>query len=113
MGMPLHSFCYRPDTKLCRLHTLSVSCHDRARQISDGQLSFGPNAVVAVIAHTGYDMEDAMIVNKGAMERDNDIIQNGDGDVDCWIRRKFWSMQCDTAEIRVTYCICGKASIRP
>ena len=29
----------------------------------------GCNAVVAVIAYTGYDMEDAMIINKAAYER--------------------------------------------
>ena len=29
----------------------------------------GMNAIVAVISYTGYDMEDAMILNKSAHER--------------------------------------------
>ena len=29
----------------------------------------GTNAIVAVITYTGYDMEDAMIINKSSMER--------------------------------------------
>jgi DNA-directed RNA polymerase I subunit RPA2 len=71
MGVPLHTFPYRSDTKLYRLHTpqrpiASNSSYDKYR-LDDYPL--GTNAVVAVLSHTGYDMEDAMIVNKSAVER--------------------------------------------
>jgi len=33
------------------------------------QAPSGTSAVVAVISYTGYDMEDAMIINKSAYER--------------------------------------------
>ena len=71
MGMPLHSFCYRPDTKIYRLHTPQrpVAMTGQYDRYQMDNYPLGTNAVVAVIAHTGYDMEDAMIVNKGAMER--------------------------------------------
>jgi DNA-directed RNA polymerase I subunit RPA2 len=71
MGMPMHSFCYRPDTKLYRLHTPQrpIALTAAYDQLHVDEYPLGTNAVVAVLAYTGYDMEDAMIVNKGSMER--------------------------------------------
>ena len=31
--------------------------------------AMGTNAVVAVISYTGYDMEDAMIINRASLDR--------------------------------------------
>ena len=71
MGLPMHSFCYRPDTKLYRLQTPQrpIAMTDAYDRYHIDEYPLGTNAVVAVLAYTGYDMEDAMIVNKGSMER--------------------------------------------
>ncbi|KAJ1880468.1 hypothetical protein LPJ57_002233 [Coemansia sp. RSA 486] len=71
MGTPLLSLPYRTDNKLYRLQTGQTPIC-RPRIYDDyGVDSYpnGTNAVVAVISYTGYDMEDAMILNKSAHER--------------------------------------------
>lgn len=71
MGVPVHSFPHRHDNKMYRLQTpqkplARTSEEDR---LHVDQYPQGFNGVVAVVAYTGYDMEDAMIVNKASMER--------------------------------------------
>ncbi|XP_029376986.1 DNA-directed RNA polymerase I subunit RPA2 isoform X3 [Echeneis naucrates] len=71
MGFPLHSFMERSDNKLYRLQTPQsplVRPYMYDHYNLDNYPS-GTNAVVAVISYTGYDMEDAMIVNKSSWER--------------------------------------------
>jgi len=71
MGTPYHAHPYRMDNKVYRLlfpqkplvRTLNYINYDF------DQAPSGTNAVVAVISYTGYDMEDAMIINKSAYER--------------------------------------------
>jgi len=71
MGTPYHNHPYRVDNKIYRIlfpqqplvRTTKYLEYDFNRCPS------GTNAVVAVISYTGYDMEDAMIINKGAYER--------------------------------------------
>lgn len=71
MGTPMHSICYRSDTKLYRLHTpqrpIAMTCAYDKYSLDDYAL--GTNAVVAVLAYTGYDMEDAMILNRASVDR--------------------------------------------
>ena len=71
MGVPLHSFCYRPDTKLYRLQTPQrpIALTNAYDNYHIDEYPLGTNAVVAVLANTGYDMEDAMIMNKGSLQR--------------------------------------------
>ena len=71
MGTPMHSICFRSDTKLYRLHTPQrpVALTYTYDKYALDNYALGTNAVVAVLAYTGYDMEDAMILNKGSLTR--------------------------------------------
>ncbi|KAJ3090585.1 hypothetical protein HK102_003291 [Quaeritorhiza haematococci] len=71
MGTPAQNFPHRTDNKLYRLQTgqtpiVRPALHDEFGL--DGYPN-GMNAVVAVISYTGYDMEDASIINKSSHER--------------------------------------------
>jgi DNA-directed RNA polymerase I subunit RPA2 len=71
MGTPIHSFKFRGDNKLYRILNVQspvVQTKTHAEYFMD-EYPQGCNAVVAVISFTGYDMEDAMIINKGSYER--------------------------------------------
>ncbi|KAM0684280.1 hypothetical protein MDAP_000048 [Mitosporidium daphniae] len=71
MGTPLHAFPFRSDSKLYRLQS-GQSPVVRPSLFNTYQMDSHPNganAVVAVISYTGYDMEDAMIINKSSFER--------------------------------------------
>ncbi|KAL6045372.1 DNA-directed RNA polymerase subunit beta [Balamuthia mandrillaris] len=71
MATPCHSWRHRVDNKMYRLQTpQSPICRtDTYREYEVDNYPIGANAVVAVISYTGYDMEDAMIINKSAFER--------------------------------------------
>jgi len=61
----------RADNKLYRLQNVQFPLVQTRGQTTYAidEYPNGCNAVVAVISYTGYDMEDAMIINKGSMER--------------------------------------------
>lgn len=71
MGIPCNSYAYRADNKLLCLHypqrPISRTRH-QAPFLAD-EYPQGTNAVIAVISYTGYDMEDAFILNKASVER--------------------------------------------
>ncbi|CAI7472788.1 CRE_collapsed_G0056890.mRNA.1.CDS.1 [Saccharomyces cerevisiae] len=71
MGTPGVALCHRSDNKLYRLQTGQTPIVKANLYDDYGMDNFpnGFNAVVAVISYTGYDMDDAMIINKSADER--------------------------------------------
>lgn len=71
MGTPSTALQHRTDNKLYRLQTGQTPVVRPRLHDSYAMDAFpnGTNAVVAVISYTGYDMEDAMILNKSAHER--------------------------------------------
>ncbi|KAF0465383.1 beta and beta-prime subunits of DNA dependent RNA-polymerase [Gigaspora margarita] len=71
MGTPSTAIMHRTDSKLYRLQTGQTPIVRPVLHNTLGLDGFpnGTNAIVAVISYTGYDMEDAMIINKSAHER--------------------------------------------
>lgn len=71
MGTAYHNHPYRADNKIYKISNPQlplVRC-DKFEQIGFNEYPSGTNAVVAVISYTGYDIEDAMIINKSSYER--------------------------------------------
>jgi DNA-directed RNA polymerase I subunit RPA2 len=71
MGTPCHNFPHRSDNKIYRIMTPEIPIV-RTNTYSEYNFDLYPsgiNSVVAVISYTGYDMEDAMIINKSAYDR--------------------------------------------
>ena len=71
MAIPYFNFPYRCDNKTYRIlfpqsPIVKTRIHD---EYGFDYYPSGTNVVVAVLAYTGYDMEDAMIINKSAYER--------------------------------------------
>ncbi|KAF0691980.1 Aste57867_16886 [Aphanomyces stellatus] len=71
MGTPAHSIPYRTDNKMYRIQTpqAPIVHNERLQEYQLDEYPLGTNAVVAVISYTGFDMEDAMILNKSSYER--------------------------------------------
>lgn len=71
MGTASHTLRYRSDNKMYSVLSpqsplVRTSAYDHYEL---DNYPLGTNAIVAVISYTGYDMEDAMIINKASMER--------------------------------------------
>ncbi|OMJ24511.1 putative DNA-directed RNA polymerase I subunit RPA2 [Smittium culicis] len=71
MGTPSQALRHRADNKLYWLQSGQTPVVRPALYDNFGIDGYpnGMNAVVAVLAYTGYDMEDAMILNKSGLER--------------------------------------------
>ncbi|GAB0497798.1 hypothetical protein MMPV_009135 [Pyropia vietnamensis] len=72
LGTPAHNFASRTDAKVYRL-TMPAAPLVRneaiASQLGADVFPNGFNAVVAVLSYTGYDMEDAMTINRASLDR--------------------------------------------
>lgn len=71
MGTPCHNWHQQSQTKLYRLQTPAAPLFRPVHydNINMDDFAMGTNAIIAVISYTGYDMEDAMVVNKSSYER--------------------------------------------
>jgi DNA-directed RNA polymerase I subunit RPA2 len=67
----VQAYNHRTDTKLYRLYTPQkpIARTKQYDELCMDEYPQGTNMVVAVCAYTGFDMEDAMILNKGSVDR--------------------------------------------
>uniref|UniRef100_A0A914WPW3 DNA-directed RNA polymerase n=1 Tax=Plectus sambesii TaxID=2011161 RepID=A0A914WPW3_9BILA len=71
MGTPIQAWPYRADNKMYRIQTpqtplLKPEAYDKYEM---DEYPLGTNAIIAVVSYTGYDMEDAMVINKSSFQR--------------------------------------------
>ncbi|KAG7020194.1 DNA-directed RNA polymerase I subunit 2 [Cucurbita argyrosperma subsp. argyrosperma] len=71
MAFSLQAIQFRADQKLYHLQTpqTPIVRTSTYMKYNIDEYPTGTNAIVAVLAYTGYDMEDAMILNKSSVER--------------------------------------------
>eukprot|EP01147_Barroeca_monosierra_P009559 gene9559-1788_t len=71
MGIPAHTIKHRADNKLYVLNSGQTPVvHTRSyNEYAIDDYPLGNNAIVCVISYTGYDMEDAMIINQASIDR--------------------------------------------
>ena len=71
LGLPSSNYMLRPDTRLHVLHYPQNSLvGTRAMETTNFlRRPGGQNYVVAVMSHHGYNMQDAVIMNKASVER--------------------------------------------
>lgn len=71
MGFPSQALHNRADQKLYHLQTpqTPIARTKAYEKYNIDEFPLGTNAIVAVLAYSGYDMEDAMVLNKSSVER--------------------------------------------
>ncbi|KAL6447618.1 hypothetical protein ACFW04_000064 [Cataglyphis niger] len=71
MGTPIYNWQRQSQTKMYRLQTPAAPLFRPVHydNIKMDDFAMGTNAIIAVISYTGYDMEDAMVINKASYER--------------------------------------------
>lgn len=71
MGLPRPNYRIRPETSTYILHTPQkpLVTTKTADIINVDERGFGQNVMVAVLSYEGYNIEDALIINKASIER--------------------------------------------